>query len=332
MFVCILDQKKYLPKPQFLSYLQRIQNPSYEQTIENIQTTKRVIGEMNNLCTFQLHHINALSSGQRTNVDGRDGTFAMNSAKQAKLIHETAEFITNYLNELHEIATRHPGTATVNNTMRLLSFLTGSVENINALIATVSDDLTKDLKQYMFARGRIVEDIYNRMTNREYAARHNSNPIYNTRLHFREKLNKVTTLIVDSIFAELRQEYAKIKTNEDLLKQPAVKEALFFFYREQSETQRTNRKKPAGLPSFDFRSRATTILNRDTFFPQLDMSGPRTIIPSNEYIINVGSIALVYPEHGTGGIQDDPWWYILSSTSLRSNCSHERFIFTYIYK
>ncbi len=168
----------------------------------------------------------------------------------------------------------------------------GAVESFHEMTARLSDDLTKVVREYSYGTGRSSHRIHQKHCVQDYATPHRSKQLYMNRLVYIDKVSKVHTNNINSIYKHERDEWKKIKTNEDIKKHPAIQTLLWIHRRERATQTRALKRKPIGFGSHDFRRKQKNILNGEEWFAQVPVARTGVIIRTNDYMIEMNSIIL----------------------------------------
>ena len=291
------DQKGILTKDDYEEYLVRILQPSYEQTIMNIEIIQQCANSLHQQCSAQLNYLqsNAMSS-QRKNVDGRDGTFPLGTVNHLLRVAKSSKQLVNLFNVLEDVAqTCSDSNVIVRKKLTFNSLLDGCVEDVNSRIATSGNTRAKDVSTYVFARTKMVRNVFRKQIDDGFSTKRHKKQIYvNTaRLRHGGKVDKATSVAINSEFAPINDKYYSIKQNKDIPKIPAIKEYLYLFRPEPCDTLRGTKKKPIGASAFDFRQRSTTILNQQQYALQLTDPINSASQISSTIVIDAESVVVV---------------------------------------
>ena len=202
-------QRKLLNKDEWQAYLRRLQQPTLQETVQDIAKLDAGVRAVSEMCSDMLGVINTRlpsSSTQRSAVDGRDGTFPIQTAKRGQTIPDAAKSILAWFDEMLELAETaneiSDACHEVHKRLKLTSFATTDIECFHGLIATTGNDLTKAAKEHAFARARNVDRIISFVVNDEYSKRRNNFELYGGRVTFRSKLTDDASLRINRIHKE----------------------------------------------------------------------------------------------------------------------------------
>ena len=308
----------------FKQYVDRIQNPTSTQHVQNMRTVEESTREMFQFCQKRVDWVNSQQprpNPPRLSSDGRSGTFYLDTVRSAMKIPEALKNVEAFLTGLGDFVNMSPS-VTLHGTVAISSILTGCIEEMNALNASLGNDLTKDPTAYARARGRVHGGIVRRRTEKKYAVRTGANQIYVGRIRW-SHVDAATSQRIKTHISRATKEYNMVKTDPTIAKDPAVKEFLFYLYRERANTLRSHHKKPCGISSYDFRGARHRTICTETFAPVPRLTRYGISIPSTEYTVRSQSIAIIMEDDAVMGGDGDPWWYLLTLQSLHTTCAHD---------